>query len=150
MGLDTTHDAFHGAYSAFNRFRQEVARAIGGSFPPHWKYGDDGELLRDSDGMAVYDKEKNGDFFYWGDGYGAETHPGLFEFFKHSDCDGEISPEMCTKIADDLEGVLPKVETLGSKSGGHIAASGGYVEVMRKFIAGCRAAADEGVPLEFH
>lgn len=35
MGLDTSHDAFHGAYSAFNRLRQEVSRARGGSFPPH-------------------------------------------------------------------------------------------------------------------
>ena len=35
MGLDTTHDAFHGAYSAFNSFRRFLLKSIGGSFPPH-------------------------------------------------------------------------------------------------------------------
>ncbi len=35
MGLRCSHDAFHGAYSAFNRFRQFIAAAIGGSHPPH-------------------------------------------------------------------------------------------------------------------
>lgn len=29
MGLDTTHDCWHGAYSAFHRFRHGIARAIG-------------------------------------------------------------------------------------------------------------------------
>jgi hypothetical protein len=35
MGLDCSHDAFHGAYSAFNSFRKFICKAIGGSFPPH-------------------------------------------------------------------------------------------------------------------
>lgn len=35
MGLDISHDAFHGAYSAFNSLRQEVAHAVGGSYGPH-------------------------------------------------------------------------------------------------------------------
>ena len=150
MGLDTTHDAFHGAYSAFNRLRQEVARAIGGSFPPHWKFKDNGELLEDESGRVVYDREKDEGFWYWGEGYGPETHPGLLEFMAHSDCDGEISPEMCAKVADELEALMPKVEALGTVAAGHIAARGGYVEVLRKFIAGCRAASAEGVPLGFH
>ena len=29
MGLDTTHDCFHGAYSAFSRWRNAVAEAAG-------------------------------------------------------------------------------------------------------------------------
>ena len=32
MGLDTTHDCWHGAYSAFMRWRQEIARIAG--LPP--------------------------------------------------------------------------------------------------------------------
>jgi len=28
MGLDTSHDAWHGAYSAFMRWRTEIARCI--------------------------------------------------------------------------------------------------------------------------
>ena len=150
MGLDCSHDAFHGAYSAFNRLRQEVARAIGGSFPPHWEFDENGELKRDKNGLVVYDKDKEDGAWYWGDGYSAETHPGLAEFMRHSDCDGEISPEMCVKVADDLESILPKIEALGSTAAGHIAARGGYVEVVRKFIAGCREAAAAGEPLDFH
>lgn len=32
MGLDTTHNAWHGAYSAFMRWRTEIARVAG--YPP--------------------------------------------------------------------------------------------------------------------
>lgn len=150
MGLDCSHDAFHGAYSAFNRFRQEIARAMGGSFPPHWKYNHDGGLELDQNGFAIYDESLDKDCWYWGDGYSKETHPGLAEFMKHSDCDGEISPDMCVKVANDLEALLPKVEALGSVAVGHIAARGGYVEVLKKFIKGCRDAAESGEPLSFH
>lgn len=149
MGLDCSHDAFHGAYSAFNRLRQEISRSIGGSYPPHWKYRDDGSLLEDGNGLVVYDKDLDENQFYYADEFNPNEYPGLHEFLTHSDCDGEISPEMCIKVADDLEKILPKVEALNSASGGHIAARGGYAEVIRKFIAGCRKAAAEDQPLEF-
>jgi hypothetical protein len=150
MGLDCSHDAFHGAYSAFNRFRQEIARSMGGNFPPHWEYAPNGALKRDNNGDVVYDKELDPDSWYWGEGYSEDTHPGLCEFMRHSDCDGEISPEMCVKVADDLEALLPKVEALGSVAVGHIAARGGYVEVLKKFIKGCRDAAAADEALSFH
>jgi len=154
MGLDTTHNAFHGAYSAFNRFRQCVAEAIGGSFPDHYEYGLGG---------APIPVVRNGKFgpyrrkpgmeehrWYWGEGYSKETHPGLYEFFMHEDCDGEISPEMCVKVADELEALLPAIEALGWNAFGHIARDGGFVAVTQRFIDGCRAAAAEGEPLDFH
>jgi hypothetical protein len=128
MGLDCSHDAFHGAYSAFNRLRQEVARVIGGSYPPH------------------KDKELDPDQWYWGDGYGEETHPGLYEFFCHSDCDGYITPEMCVFVANELEALLPLSE---NDSCGHIERDGGYNAVLRRFIAGCRLSASANEPLEF-
>jgi hypothetical protein len=134
MGLDCSHDAFCGAYSAFNRLRQEVARAMGGSWPPHSKSTIDGEILKE-------------DKWYWGNGYNKETHPGLFEFMSHSDCDGDISPEMCTKVANDLEALLPKISF--ADAGGHLARVGGYRGALEKFIAGCRAAAAANEPLEF-
>ena len=154
MGLDTTHDAFSGAYSAFNRFRQCIAAAIGGSFPDHYEYGPGGVLIpldpskefgpvRQKEGL---DPEK----FYWGAGYTAETHPGLHEFFRHSDCDGEIAPEMCVKVADELEALLPLIDTLRWNASGHIARDGGFAAVTQRFIAGCREAAAAGEPLEFH
>jgi hypothetical protein len=149
MGLDCSHDAFHGAYSAFNRLRQEAARAIGGSFPPHFLYDDEGQLVKGQDGLAVFDEDLDGAYFYSGEDYSKTTHPGLFEFLEHSDCDGEISPAMCLRVASDLEELLPQVQALGSVAAGHILNRGGYVEVLRKFIAGCREAAVAGEPLRF-
>lgn len=151
MGLDTTHDAFHGAYSAFNRFRQEICRAMGpeSSFPPHYKRDEQGRLIQDERGMLVRDPLKDEELVYIDGEYSRETHPGLYEFLMHSDCDGEISPEMCAKVADDLEALLPKVEALKTVAAGHIAAAGGYVPVLERFIAGCRLAAANGEPLEF-
>lgn len=152
MGLDCSHDAFHGAYSAFNRLRQFVCAATGpdGSFPPHWQYTEGGQLKEGPDGRALYREGLDADMFYIGDEYDRSTHPGLWEFLTHSDCDGEIAPDMCVKVADDLEALLPKMEALRWESHGHIAARGGFLEVVRKFIAGCRAAAAANEPLDFH
>ena len=73
---------------------------------------------------------------------------GLHEFMSHSDCDGEISPVMCLKIANELEQLLPALEKMGDGAG-HIARAGGYGGATRKFIAGCRLAAENNEPLEF-
>jgi hypothetical protein len=107
-----------------------VARVTGGSFPPH----------EDADLKAMD--------WYWGDGYSEETHPGLFVFFMHSDCDGEIAPEKCVQVADELEALLPAVEAEG-QGAGHIESAGGYGAVLERFIKGCRMAAAANVPLEF-
>lgn len=151
MGLDTSHDAFHGAYSAFNRFRQMICFVIGGSFPPHYKYNADFTFITNGpNGLPIRKTDLDENHIYFDDAFSQETHPGLFEFLTHSDCDGEISPEMCIKVADDLESLMPKIETIDNGGAGHIAARGGYGGVTRKFIDGCRAAADAGEPLEFH
>ena len=149
MGLRCSHDAFHAAYSAFNRLRQFVCAATGGSFPPHWVQGPTGELLKDEHGNTRYHTQLRGDHFQCGDDYPRSEWPGLYEFLAHSDCDGEIDPAMCTKVADDLERLMPQLEALRWNSYGHIALRGGFVEVVRKFIAGCRAAAAANEPLRF-
>lgn len=131
MGLDVSHDAFSGAYSAFNRFRQAVAKATGGSFPYH----DDPKL--------------DPNMWYAGDGMSPETHPGLWAFFTHSDCDGDIPPDLCAKLADELDAILPALELHGA-GGGHIERDGGYAAVARRFIKGCREAHAAGEPLRFH
>ncbi len=129
MGLDVSHNAFSGAYSAFNRFRQELARAHGGSYPPHDKPGLDEQL------------------FYFAEDADRNTNPGLFIFFSHSDSDGEISPEDCKLVADELEALIPKLNS--SNDRGHITRAGGIVEVTKSFIAGCRAAHEANEPLKF-
>lgn len=153
MGLDCSHGAFNGAYSSFNRLRQAVAAATGGSFPPHYVYDSFGELVFDEHGRVRMRTEEDGldpGFWYFGDGYGTETHPGLTAFLGHSDCDGSIDPDLCRVVADELEALLPLVAGLSWPEFGHTVRGGGYVAQLRRFIAGCRAAAAAGEPLLFY
>lgn len=136
MGLDCSHDAFHGAYSAFNRFRQAIAKAMGGSYPPHeTEYHEDGDKLLPN-------------MWYWGKEYNELLHPGLYVFLSHSDCDGEISPVNCIMVANDLEKLLPIIEKYGVGVG-HIEREGGFGGVCQKFINGCRLAYKNSEALEF-
>jgi hypothetical protein len=83
MGLDTTHDCWHGAYSSFNIWRVAVCDAAG------WGALDN----------------------YQGFG-GPESFPEhdvLTQLLEHSDCDGDLKWEICGELADRLEGLLPKI-----------------------------------------
>lgn len=135
MGLKVSHNAFEASYSAFNRFRKFVLISIGGSYPPHEQ------------------KDLDSDRWYWETDmpFSSETHKGLKEFFCHSDCDGEITPEMCKVVADELDSILPYIKTLEEKepATGQLLAYGGYVQVTKDFIAGCREAHRKNEPLEF-
>lgn len=147
MGLDCSKDAFHGAYSAFNSFREAVAHAVGGSYPPHFKRDEKGALLRGENDRPIRDETLDENSFYTDDGYSPANNPGLWEFLSHSDCDGEISPEMCKKVADELELLLDKMP---EECFGHIARDGGYRAVLQRFIDGCRASYEANEPLDFH
>lgn len=133
MGLDCSHDAFHGAYSAFQRLRKFICASIGGSYPSHEVEGLEPEM------------------WYYGEGYNREKNPGLFEFLSHSDCDGEISPYMCSIVADELESIMPLIEERerSNVAYGHLTKYGGYAGTTKQFIDGCRKAAELNEPLEF-
>lgn len=133
MGLDCTHGAFNGAYSSFNRFRQAICASFGGSHPDH------------------EDKSLDNGRWYWGKkDIEPEHEEALNFFFCHQDCEGDISPEMCKKVADALESLLPKLKPFEEKyGGGHIEATGGLIAVTQKFINGCRLAHKENETLEF-
>ena len=124
MGLDTTHDAWHGAYSAFARWREELATTAGIlDYRNNWPRLDvDPHLLGD-----------------WGE------HPeeALWLLLAHSDCDGYLMPREAEAIADRLEELLP---LLNGDGGGHI---GSYQEKTQQFIDGLRAAVSAGEPVEF-
>lgn len=86
MGLDTTHDAFHGAYSSFGRFRSQ--------------------LLSLAQSINIDDVH----------GYGGHISPanildeGVRTLINHSDCDGDFTPDQCKMIADSLEALIPKMD----------------------------------------
>ena len=114
MGLDTTHNAWHGPYSSFNRFREAL--------------------------MLAYNGTNLKDYSGYGGNLSIENieHKGLYEFFNHSDCDGDISPENCKLVADGLTEILPKLTT--------------EYDIMRckEFIDGCLLAYINDEVLEFH
>lgn len=147
MGLDTSHGAWHGAYSAFMRWRQKIAAVAG--LPPL-------ELME-----GFFEKGSYGDPFtemakkypHSADAY-YESLPIMWDALKpspilellhHSDCEGQILATSCGPIADALEELLPELE--GEDGGGHI---GNYVDKTKTFIAGLRAAAEANEPLDFH
>ena len=134
MGLFMSHDAFSGSASAFNGLRQKVAKAIGGSYPPH----DDKEACPDEDR------------WYWDTSvYSHETHPGLAMFLCHPDDEGEISWLEALSVAKDLEALLPEIAKHEDGTHNHIQGVGGYAAATEKFIAGCRTAFELKEPLTF-
>lgn len=147
MGLDTSHDCWHGAYSAFMRWRTKIAEVAG--LPPlmfmegFWQRGDYTDPLR------AYAKEwpELAENFY-------RSLPIRWEALKpdplhvllyHSDCDGEIDAADCGPIADSLERLLPLMPA--GDGGGHI---GSWHDKTAQFIAGLRAAAAAGEAVKFH
>jgi hypothetical protein len=144
MGLDTTHGAFNGAYSAFNRFRQIIAKAMGGSYPPHEipLVISDGDIITEPDQEVFYIPGKWSQFQI--------DRPGLSAFLLSNDCEGEFTPEICKQMADELEVLLPEIEKLDDGGGGHIERNGGFVAVTKKYIAGCRLAYGNNETLEYY
>jgi hypothetical protein len=118
MGLDTSHGAYNGSYGNFNRFRFDLLAAIGGKWP-------------DSD---------SNDFINFGP-ITKRSHPGLYVFFCHSDCDGTMSPGECRACADEMENLLRQPDF---HAGEFLAGC------MRDWIHGCRRAANANENLEFH
>ena len=137
MGLDCSHGAWHGAYSAFNRFRAAVCRAVGGSWPPH-------RVGAEIEGEPCTNQGR----WYVPEAVTREVWPGLYLFLCHEDCEGSLTPEECRLVADDLEKLLPELHKMGADVG-HLARVGGPDGAARLFIAGCRAAHSRNEPLEF-
>ena len=141
MGLDTSHDAWHGAYGAFGKWRHEVAVAAGfikedESLFPKGLY-DNG--LKDSpldwetldsmtDCMGNWTKEPDDPLWY---------------LLNHSDCDGVIRHEHCEALADRLEEFIPLLDDPESVSLWR-------ANRTRRFVDGLRAAHEAGEDVDFH
>jgi hypothetical protein len=145
MGLDTTHNCWHGAYSAFTRWRHAVAVAAG--YTIH-----EGGIYTREDGNPDYmgpyvdlDWDVFEDKNYQGEWDRPPGDDPLLYLIVHSDCDGVIHPKEGRHLAKRLEGLLPKLDE--SQSGGHIWSMRGVTE---RFIAGLRKAADADEDVEFH
>ena len=142
MGLDTSHDCWHGAYSTFMRWRKELAKAAG--LPPlelmdtYYVSGNAYDPIRKGD---FYDQVRENLPIRW---KSLRHDPALYLLLQHSDCEGNLQVEWLLPLADRLTELLPLLDRDG---GGHI---GNYRVKTQAFIEGLRRAAELGEPVEFH
>lgn len=153
MGLDCSHGAWHGAYSAFNRWREKLAQVAG--MPPL--------NLMEGFYSPLKDKQQNYGLptLYCGPHEPSDNLlrldallPIKWESLKedklhillyHSDCDGDIDWEDCSELADSLEKLIPLLPE--ENIGGHI---GFWREKTQTFVDGLRLAAERKENLDFH
>lgn len=132
MGLDISHDTWHGAYSAFMAWRSEIAHVAG--LPPLMfmdGFYSEGILHGEGTGTYPFSLLRERLPIKWECLKPSPLHELLF----HSDCDGEIPWENCAAIADELEKLiplLPKEPALG-----HI---GDWGDKTSQFVTGLRTA----------
>jgi hypothetical protein len=82
MGLDTSHNCWHGPYSSFNRFRYSLGHQVG----------------IDLDEYAGYNEKGTKDL--------SEINHELMPLFNHSDCDGRLTVKECKSIVKGLNEIL--------------------------------------------
>jgi len=126
VGLDVTHDCWHGAYSAFNRFREEVWDL---AYPNHkGKWSDDAFMEREWREFTRYKPA---------------TEPLDYLLF-HSDCEDDLKRYMLIPLAERLEAIAPFLSTEGV---GHMA-HGAQAKALQ-FAKGLREAHAAKETVEF-
>ena len=130
-----------GAYSTFNRWRQVLAVAMGGSFHNHSP-----EFIK-----AFCDEKgepPHPGMWYVDDAFSRKDYPGLWELLSHADNEGEISLPFCILLAAELEELLPVIKGLDESK--HPAmAKDDACRRTEDFIEGCRKAVADNASLEF-
>lgn len=142
MGLDTTHDCWHGPYSAFSRWCEALARAAGYAVWP-------------VDSMELHALKRTVVMIDWGH-IGGEAHlegdwdetpsDPLLVLIVHRDNGGHINPAQAGPLADRIEqlaALLPPEQ--------HGSWDPDWMKVKAaKFVAGLRKAAAAGETVRFH
>jgi hypothetical protein len=126
MGLDTSHDAWHGPYSSFNQFRKWLAGKIGINLEEYIGYGDDNSK-----------KEL------------ASIKHKLMPLFNHSDCEGHLTPTQCKKISDGIDEVLSNISKEEAEHPENNWSHSNYNKAKR-FRDGCLLAYSKKEKIEFH
>lgn len=168
MGLDCSHGAWHGSYTAFGRWRREIARLCG--IPLDFMEGFYSSNPDSNNGIMLllrvieHDEQRMLEVQGYPRRPSKETHAEsvrrvlapfpllwgtlrydpIHHLLNHSDSEGDISPHKCRLIADRLEQLLPLLPK--EDDWGHI---GNWQQKTQQFIDGCRLAAAAGEPLRF-
>ena len=120
MGLDTTHNYWHGPYSQFMRWRCWLHY-----FLTHDPKGATREAIDAA----------------WARGDYADQSVPINVLMNHSDCDGEIPAAVCEPMANALQSLVDKMPQRGTYDEMRPA--------TERFIAGLRLAASRGENVEF-
>lgn len=153
MGLDTSHGCWNGAYSAFHRWRVEIAKTIGiplNLMEAFYSPNEEPNNLLSVANMIMHRPEQKFMADILTDYHNMlpikwsilKPDP-LHALLYHSDCDGELAADLCAPIADRLTELLP---LLHGDFGGHI----GDIQVKTQtFIDGLRLAASLNEDVRF-
>ena len=155
MGLDTTHNAWHGSYGSFMVFRKWLAKKLGiplelmegyyseESFRPNmfklldYKFpkGDELEMsgIRELRGMLPLKWE-------------AFKESPLHEFLYHSDCEGDFEVESCKNISLAMTKILNDIDA----EGGPKEEEKYWYDKLKQFADGFWLAYEKKEKLEFH
>lgn len=136
MGLDVSHDCWHGAYGAFSRWRDMLAKVAG--------Y----EIAKMETDMGLRETV----LIDWGhvtqanlEGDWDETPADpLLIVIAHSDCDGWIRVRDLVPLADRLTELLPLLPE--GEAPGHVR---NWRDKTQAFIDGLRLAAERSEDVEF-
>jgi hypothetical protein len=132
MGLDTSHDCWHGSYCAFTQWREALAVAAG--YMIATIINDDG--LKWTAVMVDWGHLQKNLMGKW-----PETpKDALLVLIAHSDCEGKIYPPQQLPLALRLKQLIPKLPKQKVQ----------YKIATKKFIKGLCLAAGKNEIVDFH
>lgn len=124
MGLDTSHDCWHGAYSSFNTFRKRLANEININLDECIGYGDGSVDL-------------------------TTINHGIIPLLNHSDCDGILTVEESKQILVGLNDILNKMEPLNEDNTNFLE-NKWFRNKIIQFIKGLELAIERNEVVDFH
>jgi len=141
MGLWVSHECWTGAYSAFSRWRERLARTAGYTVAKvTWE---DADTFMNGHDFVLIDWGHVTNEQLMGDWDETPADP-LLVLIAHSDCEGVIHPAQAGPLADRLTELLPLLPDEVDR--GHI---GDWRTKTQAFIDGLRAAVEAGEDVEF-
>ncbi len=164
MGLDTTHNCWHGGYMGFGVWREELAKAAGIPLQlmeryyvlDDWLHGPPDQTaidwIKPREGGPLCGSHYGPALYHWIDRitpwlpikWDALKPDVLHVLLDHSDCDGWIPTDQCAALADRIEELMPRLPI--GDAPGHIR---NWQTATQQFVDGLRLAASRGENVEF-
>ena len=149
MGLDTSHDCWHGPYSSFARWRNWIARSLDWDFETDAE-GNDKNYIIPEDRVPVLPKpmplpvfcslmdiHEHGNPFY-GDWF-EDPADVIDVLMVHSDCEGRIPTRFCLPLAQRLTLLIQDADP-----------DADWRTTTAQFINGLIRAANRNEDVDFH